>query len=336
MKKNRLERRAALRGMGATLLAGAFALTGLAAHAQSNYPGDRPISVIVPFAAGGPTDNVARSIGEAMRAKLGTTLVVENKVGAGGTIGTSYVARANPDGYTVLLTHIGFSTAPALYKNPGYDPIAGFEPIGMVVDVPSTVIARDNFPADDVPSFIAYLKANGEKVSIGNAGVGSASHLCGTMLMDSLGVKLLPVPYTGTAPAMNDLLGKQIDIMCDQVTNTTPYIQSNKVKSYAATSLQRVAVLPKLPTLDESGVKGFQVGIWHGMWAPKGTPKPVVDKLVAALQAAVSDPTFQKRMTTLGAIPLPDRANPKALDEQVRGQVKQWGDLFQKVGLQPQ
>ncbi|SAI69143.1 putattive exported protein [Bordetella ansorpii] len=320
------------RKLSAALAIGALFATG-AAHAE--YP-DHVVNMVVPFAAGGPTDNVARSLAEAMRPSLGQTIVVENKGGAGGTIGTTQVARAKPDGYQVLLMHIGFSTAPSLYKNPGYDPFDGFEPIGLVVDVPMTVIARSDFPPNNIKELAEYVKKNADKVSLANAGIGAASHLCGTMLSDALGVNLLTVPYKGTAPAMNDLLGKQVDLMCDQTTNTTQQIQGKSVKAYAVTSLQRVPTLKDLPTMDESGYKGFQVGIWHGMWVPKGTPKPVVDKLVKSLQAGLADPKFQERMQQLGATVMTKEANPQALQAKVKQQVPQWAELFKKVGLEKQ
>jgi tripartite-type tricarboxylate transporter receptor subunit TctC len=306
-----------------------------AGSAQAEYP-ERPINMVVPFAAGGPTDSVARSLAEAMRPSLGQTVVVENKGGAGGTIGTSQVARSAPDGYSVLLMHVGFSTAPSLYKNPGYDAMKGFEPIGLVVDVPMTIIAREDFPPNNVAELKDYILKNKEKVSLANAGVGAASHLCGTMLMDALGTELLTIPYKGTAPAMNDLLGKQVDLMCDQTTNTTQQIDAKKVKAYAVTSLKRVPTLPDLPTMDESGFKGFQVGIWHGMWVPKGTPQPVVDKLVKSLQTGLADPKFQERMRLLGASVLTADANPQALTAKVTQQVPQWAELFKKANVQPQ
>jgi len=304
-------------------------------YAQSNYP-SRPINIVVPFSAGGPTDNVARSLAEAMRPSLGQPLVIENKAGAGGTIGTSTVARAEPDGYTVLLMHVGFSTAASLYKNPGYDPLESFEPIGLLVEPPMTIIARDDFPPNTFAELVDYLKKNQDKVSLANAGIGAASHLCGTMLVDALGIDLLTIPYKGTGPAMNDLLGKQVDLMCDQTTNTTPHINAGKVKAYAVTSLKRVPTLPDLPTMDESGYKGFQVGIWHAMWAPKGTPQPIIDKLTKALQDGLADPKFQERMRVLGADVLSNEANGPALTAKVKQQVPQWAELFKKAGIQPQ
>ncbi|GAA5236393.1 tripartite tricarboxylate transporter substrate binding protein BugD [Verticiella sediminum] len=318
------------------LAAGIFGLAGLstfAAHA-AEYPA-RPINMVVPFAAGGPTDSVARALAEAMRPALDQTVIIENKGGAGGTLGTSYVARANPDGYTVLLMHIGFSTAPSLYKNPGYK-VEDLEPIGLVVDVPMTIIARSDFPPNNIQEYVEYVRANKDKVSLANAGVGAASHLCGTMLMSALGLDLLTVPYGGTAPAMKDLLGKQVDTLCDQTTNTTAQITGKTVKAYAVTSLERVPTLPDLPTMDESGYKGFQVGIWHGFWAPKGTPQPVLDKLQSALQTAMKSESFQKRMTELGARVMVDDANPQALTTLVQQQVPQWEKLFKDAGVEPQ
>ncbi|WP_160981405.1 tripartite tricarboxylate transporter substrate binding protein BugD [Pusillimonas sp. TS35] len=311
------------------------AMIGAAPAQAADYP-ERPINMVVPFSAGGPTDNVARSLGEAMRPTLGETVVVENKAGAGGTIGTSQVARAKPDGYSILLMHIGFSTAPSLYKNPGYDPNTSFEPIGLVVDVPMTIIARADFPANNIKELIEYVKANKDKVTLANAGIGAASHLCGTMFSKAIGVDLLTIPYKGTGPAMNDLLGKQVDLLCDQTTNTTQHIKAGTVKAYAVTSKQRVPTLPDLPTMQESGYDGFEVGIWHGMWAPKGTPKPALDKLGAALQAGLKDKAFNDRMAALGARVLADEATPQALEAKVKQQVPQWAELFKQAGIQPQ
>ncbi|AUL48173.1 ABC transporter substrate-binding protein [Bordetella trematum] len=316
-------------------LAAALGVAFAAGGAQAKYP-DHPVNMVVPFAAGGPTDNVARSLAEAMRPALGETIVVENKGGAGGTIGTTQVARAAPDGYQILLMHAGFSTAPSLYKNPGYDPYKSFAPIGLVVDVPMTIVARSDFPADNIQELVEYVKKNPDKVSLANAGIGAASHLCGVMLAEALGVDLLTVPYKGTAPAMNDLLGKQVDILCDQTTNTTPQITSGKIKAYAVTSLERVPTLPDLPTMDESGFKGFEVGIWHGMWAPKDTPPEIQKKLQEALQAGLADPRFQDRMRQLGASVLTKEANPEGLDAKVKQQVPQWEKLFSKAKIEKQ
>jgi len=321
------------KSLTSTLLVGL--LFGLGSASAADYP-NRAVNMVVPFSAGGPSDNVARSLAEAMRPALGQTIVVANKGGAGGTIGVSSVARADPDGYTILYMHIGFTTSPSLYKDPGYDPKTSFEPIGLIVDVPMTIIARSDFPPNNIKELIEYIKANKDKVSLANAGIGAASHLCGTMFTEALGINLLTIPYKGTGPAMNDLLGKQVDLMCDQTTNTTQQIKSGKVKAYAVTGDARVPTLPDLPTMQEAGFKGFQVGIWQGLWAPKGTPKPVMDKLVAALQAAVKDPAFVKRMTDSGATMIPGGANPEALAKKVAQQVPHWAELFKKAGVKPQ
>ena len=325
MKKFSLKLTSALI-LGSALIAG----TAVA----NTYP-QRTVNMVVPFSAGGPTDTVARSLAEAMRPTLGETVVVENKGGAGGTIGVSQVARSKPDGHSILLMHIGFSTAQSLYKNPGYSS-ESFDPIGLVLDVPMTIIARSDFPADNINELIEYVKANKDKVSLANAGIGAASHLCGTMLANAIGVDLLTVPYKGTGPAMNDLLGKQVDIMCDQTTNTTQHIKAGTVKAYAVTSKNRVPTLPDLPTMQESGFDGFEVGIWHGLWAPKGTPAEAREKLQAALSAALENKDFQDRMAGLGATLLPERANPEALTAHVDQQVPQWAELFKKAGVEAQ
>jgi len=320
------------RKITAALAMGALFTAGTA---LAEYP-EHVVNMMVPFPAGGPSDNVARPLAEAMRVALGQTIVIENKGGGGGTIGTAQVARAKPDGYNVLLMHTGFSTAPALYKNPGYDAYDSFEPIGLVVDVPMTLVGRADFPANNITELTKYVKKNADKVTLANSGVGSASHLCGTMLNDALGVNLLAIPYKGTAPAMNDLLGKQVDLLCDQATNASPQILAKSVKAYAITSQTRVPLLKDLPTMDESGYKGFQVGVWYGMWVPKHTPKPIVDKLIKALQAGVADPKFQARMQQLGAVVLTQDANPAALQAKVKQQVPQWAALFKKAGVEKQ
>ncbi len=312
----------------ALLLVGVFAGDA----AAQDYP-NRPITVIVPFAAGGPADLLARILGGEMSSVLKQQLIVDNVNGAGGTIGTARAAKAPPDGYTLLLMHVGIATAPALYRKLPYDAANDFAPIGLTVDVPMTMIARDNFPANNFGEFLAYVKANHDKLSLANAGIGSASHLCGLIFTSTIGVDVQTIPYKGTAPAMNDLLGKQVDFMCDQTTNTTGQIKSNKVKAYAVTSSTRVPSLPDLPTMDEAGLKGFDVGIWHGLWAPKGTPKPVIDKIQASLKAGLADSAFTKRMTELGAIVLADRATPDALDKHVKSETAKWGAIIRKAGV---
>jgi len=315
------------------LLAGCAALAVAFAAAAEDYP-THTISVVVPFAPGGPTDTVTRLIGQAMSKSLGQTVIVENAAGAGGTIGVEKVVRAKPDGYTLLLMHIGISTAPSLYRNLRYDPTKDLEPIGLVTNVPMTVIANKDFPPKDMKELIAYVKANKDKVTYANAGVGAASHLCGMLLMTAIGTDVTTVPYKGTGPALTDLMGGQVNFMCDQTTNTTPQIKGGKVKAYAVTTKERLKSLPDVPTAEEAGLKGFEVTVWHGMWAPKGTPKPVIDKLVQALHAALKDPNVVQRFAELGTEPVPPNlATPPALDAHLKSEIAKWAPIIKKAGV---
>jgi tripartite-type tricarboxylate transporter receptor subunit TctC len=311
----------------------AFAVGGAAtAHAQA-YP-DKPISLVVPFAAGGPTDVVARMMAIPMGKALGQTVLVENAVGAGGTIGANKVAKAAPNGYTIFLHHMGMATAPALYKKLSFDPLNDFEYIGQVVDVPMTLLARKDFPAKDYPELLAYLKANGNKVSMANAGLGAVSHLCGLLFQSQIGIELNTIPYKGTGPAMNDLLGGQVDLLCDQTTQTVPMIKEGRVKAYGATTLTRLAALPNLPTLHEQGLKGFEVKVWHGMYAPKGTPAPVLEKLNAAMRAAMQDPQVVQRLTDLSSdVPSADKMTPAGLKTHLTAEIAKWGPVIKKAGI---
>ena len=313
--------------------AACLALFGSAmAHAQT-YP-TKTITMIVPFAAGGPTDTVARLVAQSMGTKLKQQIIVENVGGAGGTIGAARVAKATPDGYTIFVHHIGHATAPSLYRKLTYNAIDSFEPVGLITDVPMTIVARGNFPAKDIKEFLSYVKANKDKVTYANAGVGSASHLCGMLFMTAIGTDLTTVPYKGTGPAMNDLLGGQVDFMCDQTTNTTSQIRSGKIKAYAVTTKNRLASMPNLPTLNESGLPGFEVAVWHGLYAPKGTPKPVIDTLASALQVALKDPNVKKRFADLGTEPVAEnRATPAALRAHVQSEVARWAPIIQKAGV---
>jgi tripartite-type tricarboxylate transporter receptor subunit TctC len=324
MSKRTLPALAALAMLAAALLPG----TG-----SAQYP-NRPVTMIVPYAAGGPTDTVARVTAQAMGKPLGQTIVVENRPSAGGILGPEVVKNAKPDGYTILIHHIGMATTPALYRQLRFNPLTDYEYIGLINDVPMTLIARQNFPAKDFKEFLAYIKANKDKVSYANAGIGAASHLCGMLFMSAIETDLLTVPYKGTAPAMNDLLGGTVDFMCDQTTNTTTQIKSGKVKVYAVTSPKRVPSLPDVPTLQELGLKGFEVGIWHALYAPKGTPKEAIDKLVAALQVAVKDADVNKRFADLGATAYPaEKATPAALQAHVKAEIDKWAPIIKKAGV---
>jgi tripartite-type tricarboxylate transporter receptor subunit TctC len=313
-------------------VAGAALLLALGASAQ-DYP-TRTISITVPFAAGGPTDTVARLISQSMSKSLGKTVIVENQAGAGGTIGVEKIAKSKPDGYALLLMHIGISTAPSLYRNLRYDPQKELEPIGLITDVPMTIIAKKDFPPKDMKDLITYVKANKDKVTYANAGVGAASHLCGMLFMSAIQTDLTTVPYKGTGPAMTDLMGGQVDFLCDQTTNTTPQIKGGKVKAYAVTTKMRVKSLPDLPTVDESGLKGFEVAVWHGLWAPAGTPKVAIDKLAAALKTALHDPDVIAKFAELGTEPVADnRATPEALRSHLKSEIEKWAPIIKKAGV---
>lgn len=308
-----------------------LALLASGAPAQ-NYP-TKPITMVVPFSAGGPTDTLGRTIARAMTVALKQTVTIENVSGAGGNIGVERVAKARPDGYTVLLHHIGMSTSPALYRKLNYNPFNDFEYIGMVADVPMTLIARETFPAKDFNELLTYVKANKEKVTLANAGLGAASHLCGLLFMSAIGADLTTVPYKGTAPAMNDILGGQVDLLCDQTTNTTGQIKNGKVKVYGVTTKVRVPSLKDIPTLQEQGLKDFEISVWHGIYAPKGTPKPALDALVAGLQAALKDANVKLRLAELGTEPVAqNRATPKALKAQLKAEIEKWGPVIKKAG----
>ena len=311
----------------------ALALGWHVGASAEDYP-SKPITFVVPFAAGGPTDVVARTLAQVMSKSLKQPIVVDNSQGAGGTIGTTKVARAPGDGYTLLLMHIGFSTAPALYRSLQYDSAKDFEPVGLIVDVPMTIIGKPDFPAKDMKGLIDYVKNNKTKVTYANAGIGSASHLCGLLFLSAIQADITTVPYKGTGPAMNDILGGQVDFMCDQTTNTTGQIKGGRVKAYAVTSKSRLPSLPDLPTVAESGVTGFEVNVWHGLWAPKGTPKAVVDRIAASLQEAVKDPMFTGKMAELGAnVVTADRARPDALRAFAQSEIARWAPIIKKAGV---
>ncbi|MBC7957321.1 MAG: tripartite tricarboxylate transporter substrate binding protein BugD [Cytophagales bacterium] len=315
------------------LLASVAAL--MATSALAEYP-DKNITIVVPFAAGGPTDKVARDFGEAARKPLaGQTIIIDNVAGAGGTLGAAKVAKAAPDGYTLLLTHIGMATAPGLYRNLSFKPLEDFEFLGLINEVPMTLIGRPTLAANTYAELTTWIQANKGKINLANAGVGSASHLCGMLLQSTLKADMTAVPYKGTAPAMNDLLGGQVDILCDQTTNTTGQIEANKVKAYAVTTSKRLTIpsLAKLPTLDEAGLKGFNVTIWHALYAPKGTPKAVLDKINGALKVALKDATFIKNEEALGAVITTDaRVNPADHKKFVEAEINKWSPIIKANG----
>lgn len=318
-----------LASVGTLFLAGSLMSTQALA-AEGAYP-NKPVSLIVPFSAGGPTDTVARLLAVPMGKSLGQTVVVENVTGAGGTIAATKVARAKPDGYTLFIYHIGMATAPALYDKLPYDPLESFEYIGQVVDVPMVLLGKKDLPANNFKELEAYIKANGSKVTMANAGPGAVSQLCGLLFQSRLGVKLTNVPYKGTGPALTDLLGGQVDLLCDQTTQTVGYIKADKVKTYGVTTPKRLPSLPNIPTLDEQGLKGFDVKVWHGIYAPKGTPPAVIAKVNAALKAALKDPEIKKRLdeSSIDIVSM-DKVSSKSLKDQVDSELNKWGPLIRK------
>lgn len=311
--------------------AATLAVFPLAANAQA-YP-ERTITVVVPFSAGGPTDTVTRLIAESMSKDLGQQVIVENVGGAGGTLGAGRVASADADGYTLLLHHIGMATSATLYRKLAYEPLNAFDYVGLVTDVPMTIVARKDLEPTDLKGLVEYAKANKDTVTVANAGIGAASHLCGMLFMSAIGTPLVTVPYKGTGPAMTDLLGGQVDIMCDQTTNTTKQIQGGTIKAYAVTSPKRLDVLADVPTTDEAGLQGMQVGIWHGLYAPKGTPTEVTERLSKSLQAALKDPNVVARFAELGTVPSSETdATPAALKAKLEGEIARWKPIIEAAG----
>jgi tripartite-type tricarboxylate transporter receptor subunit TctC len=316
------------------LLVVAAAVSSLFAHAQT-FPAN-PITIVVPFAAGGPTDRVARDLAEAMRKPLGgISIVVSNVAGAGSSIGSTKVARSAPDGYTLLLNHIAMSTMPALYRNLPFKVETDFEYLGMVNEVPMTLIGRPTLPAKNYKELVTWLNQNKGKINLGNAGLGAASHLCGLMFQSAVQIDMTTVPYGGTAPAMTDLMGGQIDLMCDQTTNTTQQIEGKKVIAYAVTTAKPLTTpsLKDLPTLQASGLKDFEVSIWHGLYAPKGTPADVMTKINGALKAALKDPEFIKKQEALGAVIVTDKRVESADHKKfVAAEIAKWGPVIKAAG----
>ncbi|MEJ5022182.1 tripartite tricarboxylate transporter substrate-binding protein [Ochrobactrum vermis] len=314
-------------------LATTLAVSTAAFTAQAqNYP-ERTITMVVPFAAGGPTDTVTRLVAESMSKDLGQQVIVENVGGAGGTLGAGRVASADPDGYTLLLHHIGMATSATLYRKLAYDTLNAFEYVGLVTEVPMTIVARKDLEPTDLKGLIDYAKANKDTVTVANAGIGAASHLCGMLFMSAIETPLVTVPYKGTGPAMTDLLGGQVDIMCDQTTNTTKQIQAGTIKAYAVTSPERLDVLKDLPTTKEAGLDGMEVGIWHGIYAPKGTPAEITERLSKSLQVALKDQNVVARFAELGTTPSSEAdATPAALKAKLESEIARWKPIIEAAG----
>ncbi|WP_198376085.1 tripartite tricarboxylate transporter substrate-binding protein [Neoroseomonas rubea] len=317
------------RSFAASVAAAAMARPALG---QGAYP-TRPVTMVIPFAAGGPTDTVGRLIAQAMSADLGQPVVVENVGGAGGTLGAQRVANARPDGYSILLHHIGMATIPTLYRRLSYDAINGFETLGLVTEVPMTLVARRNIEATNLQELVALIRQRGEALNYANAGIGAASHLCGLLLMKAVDTRMTTVPYRGTGPAMNDLVAGTVDLMCDQTTNTTEQIRAGTIRGFAVTTPERVSALPDMPTAAQGGLPGFEVSVWHGLYAPRGTPAPITERLNRALVAALQDATIARRFADLGTAPVPvARATPQLHRDFWQADIAKWRPLIQAAG----
>ena len=312
----------------------ALALTAVSASAQ-DYP-TRPITLIVPFAAGGPTDVISRIVGEHMSRTLGQQLVIENVVGAGGTTASTRAKRAAPDGYTLITGHMGTHAASvALYPKLQYDPRTDFEPVGMIAGTPILVLAKKDFPAKDLKEFVAHVKANETKLNNAHAGVGSVSFTTCLLLNSIMKVKPTTIPFNGTGPSMNALVGGQVDYMCDQIVNAVPQINGGTIKVYAIATAARNPSLPDVPTTKEAGLPEFEASAWNALFAPKGTPKAVVDKLTDALSKALDDEGVRKRLLDLGSdIPDGPRRGGAALSTLVKSEVDKWGKVIKEAGAE--
>jgi tripartite-type tricarboxylate transporter receptor subunit TctC len=300
--------------------------------AQS-YP-MRTIVLIIPFPAGGPTDALGRVIAQSMSATLGKQVAVDNVTGAGGTLARVKTAQADPDGYTTMLAGLGTATSATLYRKLPYDPVGGFDTVGLIAKVPMVVVGRKDLPPKDIGELIRYIRTNKDKVTFGDGGIGSGSQFCGLLLMSALQVKMTAVSYRGSGPAMLDLIGGRIDLLCDQTTTTIPQIRSGMIKGYAVTIKTRVPTAPELPTLSEAEPGAFELSNWYGLMVPRGTPKPILDKLAGALRVAISDATVVKRLDEFGALPASqDLATPEGFAAFFRAEVARWAPIIKAAGV---
>jgi len=299
----------------------------------ASYP-DSEITLVVPFSAGGPTDTITRLIAEPMSEELGQQIVVQNVEGAGGTVAAGQVADEEGDGYNMLVHHIGMSTAPALYPDLPYDPVEDFKTIGLITDAPMTIVARKDFEPETLEDLVTYVEENADTVTIANAGIGAASQLCGLLFERAIGVDLTEVPYDGTGPAMTDLLGGQVDFMCDQTTNTAATIQSGDIKAYAVTTPERIDALPDLPTTAEAGLPELELGVWHGLYVPADTPDEIVQKLTDALAVALTDQSVIDQMADLGTTPVAEsEVTPDAQTAKLEEQIDLWTPIIEEAGV---
>ena len=299
-----------------------------------DYPGSRPVMMMMPYAAGGPGDVITRITAQGINKVLGGQFLVENLAGAGGTLGTARVAGAVPDGHSLLVMHFGHAANTALYPHLRYDAVKDFEPIGIIAESPMAFVAKKDFPAKNFKEFVSYVKENKDKLTYGFAGIGSASHLCGLLFFNAIGTTVTSVPYKGTAPALTDLMGGQFDFMCDQTLNVGQAVKAGNLKAYAVTTKERLDAFPDLPTATEAGLPGFEITVWFAMYAPKGTPKPIIEKLSKALQQALKDPDVKKLLAGSGAQTVsPERATPAALQAFLQSEIDKWVPIIKKAGI---
>ena len=312
----------------------AFTLFNPLAYGQGTFP-NKPIHIVIPFPPGGSTDVLGRLLGASMSNNLGQSVIVENTGGAGGTIGATKVARSPADGYTLLFHNMAHASAPALYSKLPYNPIQDFEPIGIVTEVPMILVARKNFPGNNLSDVLAYAKTNGDKLNFANAGVGATSQLCEALLKSATGSKWTSIPYKGTGPALNDLLGGQVDFICDQPASTISHIKAGNLKPIAVATKNRLKILPQVATFSESGLPGFELTVWHGLYAPKGTPKEAVDRLATSLRDTLKDPVIIERYQDMSAsIATPAQATPEALQNFLKADVERWKTALKAAGIQ--
>ncbi|HVL36847.1 MAG TPA: tripartite tricarboxylate transporter substrate-binding protein [Burkholderiales bacterium] len=313
------------------------ALLAGSAMAQDGYPA-KPITLVMPYAVGGGADLMARALADSMRRTLGQPVTVANIVGAGSTIGSRQVAQSAPDGYTLLMNHIGLSTAPALFKNLQFDPVKGLEPIGLFSEIPMLVVAGKGFPPNNARELADYLRKHQDKVTVASSGMGSGTHLCAMLLEKAVGAKVTMVQYKGSAPAYQDIITGRVDLMCDSTGGSVAQVKGGNVKAFVVTGSKRLTSLPDIPTPSEVGLNELSLmTVWYALWAPAGTPKPIIDRLSGALQAAIRDPAIQSQLASWDAAPFdPKFAVPSALAEKMASNVQMWGDLIRKAGIAPQ
>jgi tripartite-type tricarboxylate transporter receptor subunit TctC len=323
-----------MRRIAALLFAALTAFAALPAQAQEAYP-NRAITLVTPYPPGGGSDFLTRLLAEALRTRLKETVLVQNISGAGGAVGSMQAAKAKPDGYTLLVNHIGMSTIPSLYKKFNFDPLAAYEFIGLFAEAPMVMLARKDFAPKNFAELVAYAKANREKLTMASSGMGSATHLCGMLFQEALGMPITMVQYKGAGPAVVDVRSGQVDLICDLPTTTSSMIRSGDLRAYVLTAPKRMASLPDVPTAAEVGMPSLDIGVWYGLYAPKGTPQPILEILNKALRDFVQDPAIPVQLDKIETYLLPlDQATPEAHRQKLASQIDLWRPIIEKAGIQ--